>query len=97
MQQFQLNLDSNTEKPIHTLYRNFSHDNANVRVTFLPVQKQQDDHNCGLFTVAFAPQILDGKSPTDSFSCPSTSPSSYLLPRKRSFDAFSKNLNQKRK
>ena len=34
--------------------------NANVMVTFLPVQKQQDGHNFGLFTVAFAAEILDG-------------------------------------
>ena len=32
-------------------------------VTFWPVQKQQDRHNCGVFAVAFAAKILDRKSP----------------------------------
>ena len=40
--------------------------NANVMVTFLPVQKQQDGHNFGLFTVAFAAEILDGKPLIDA-------------------------------
>ena len=30
------------------------------------VQKQQDGHNCSLFTVTFAAEILDGKSPVDA-------------------------------
>ena len=34
--------------------------------TFLSVQKQQDSHNCGLFAVAFAAEILDGKLPIDA-------------------------------
>ena len=45
---------------------NFSRDNANVMVTFLPVQKQQDFHNWGLFAVAFAAEIFHGKSPIDA-------------------------------
>ena len=35
-------------------------------VTFFPVYKQQDGHNCRLFAVAFAAEILDGKSPIDA-------------------------------
>ena len=35
-------------------------------VTFLPGQKQQDGHNCDLFAMAFAAEILDGKSPIDA-------------------------------
>ena len=55
-----------SKKSIQALYRNFTRDNPNVMVTFLLVQKQQDTHNYGLFTVAFAAEILDGKSPIDA-------------------------------
>ena len=48
------------------MFRNFSRNNANVMVTFLPVQKQQDGHNCGFFVVASAAEILGDKSPTDA-------------------------------
>ena len=48
------------------LYRHFSPDNANVMVTFLSVQKQQDHHNYDLFPVAFAAETLDSKSPIDT-------------------------------
>lgn len=54
------------KKSIQVLYRNFSRDNANVMVTFLPAQKQQDGHNCGLFSVAFATEVLDSKSLIDT-------------------------------
>ena len=37
-----------------------------MMVTFSPVQKQLDDHNCGLFAVAFATKIVDGKSPINA-------------------------------
>ena len=30
---------------------------------FLPVQRQDDGSNCGAFAIAFAAEILDGKSP----------------------------------
>ena len=35
-------------------------------ITFLPLLKQQDCHNCGLFAVIFAAEILDGKPPIDA-------------------------------
>ena len=35
-------------------------------LTFLSVQKQPDGHNCGLFAVAFAAEILAGKSPIEA-------------------------------
>ena len=47
------------------MYKTFSRDNANVMIIFLPAHKQQDGHNCGLFAVAFAADILDIKSPID--------------------------------
>ena len=60
------NLNQTSKKSIQALYRNFFCDNANVKVTLLPVQKQQDGHNCGLSAVGFAAEILDGKSPIDT-------------------------------
>ena len=34
-------------------------------VSFLPVQKQTDGYICGPFTIAFAAEIVDGKSPLE--------------------------------
>ena len=48
------------------MYRNVPCDNADGMVTFLPAQKQQDGHNCGIFEVALAAKILDGKSSIDA-------------------------------
>ena len=36
-----------------------------LEVTFLPVEKQIDRFNCGLFALAYASVLLDEKSPTD--------------------------------
>ena len=57
-----------SRKSIQSLYKNVGqkNDSGNVRVTFLPVQKQPDGYNCGLFTVAFAVEILAGKSPIEA-------------------------------
>ena len=35
-------------------------------VSFLPVEKQADGYNCGPFAVAFAAEILGGKSPIEA-------------------------------
>ena len=35
-------------------------------MTFLPVRKQPDGYNCGPFAIAFAAEIIDGKSPMDA-------------------------------
>ena len=35
-------------------------------MTFLPVQKQSDGYNCGPFAIAYAAEVLDGKSPIDA-------------------------------
>ena len=61
-------LTRTSRKSIQSLYKNVGqkHDSGNVRVTFLPVQKQPDGHNCGLFAVAFAAEILAGKSPIEA-------------------------------
>ena len=31
-----------------------------VVISFLPVQKQPDGYNCGIFSIAFAAEILEG-------------------------------------
>ena len=36
------------------------------RVLNCPVQRQPDGYNCGLFAIAFAAEILDGKSPSEA-------------------------------
>ena len=41
-------------------------DNFGKVYTFLPVQKQTDGYNCGPFSIAYAAEILDGKSPMDA-------------------------------
>ena len=45
------------------LYILFLDIRGKMRVTFLPVQRQDDGSNCGAFAIAFAAEILDGKSP----------------------------------
>ena len=35
-------------------------------LSFLPVQRQPDGYNYGLFAIAFAAEILDGKSPSEA-------------------------------
>ena len=39
-------------------------------VSFLPIQKQTDEYNCDSLAIAFAVEILDGKSPMEArFLC----------------------------
>ena len=33
---------------------------------FLPVQKESNGFNCGPFAIAYVPEILNGKSPTEA-------------------------------
>ena len=35
-------------------------------LSFLPVQRQNDRHTCGLIVIAFAAEILDGAAPIDA-------------------------------
>ena len=35
-------------------------------MSFLPVQKQSDGFNCGPFAIAYAAEILNGKSPIEA-------------------------------
>ena len=50
-------------KCVYALYKNCV---GEFIVSFLPVQKQTDGYNCGPFAIAFAAEILDGKSPMEA-------------------------------
>ena len=51
------------KKCVHTLYKNCV---KKFIVSFLPVLKQTDGYHCGFFAIAFAAEILDGKSPVEA-------------------------------
>ena len=52
------------KKSIRSLYKYYVTDGGEQIVTFLPVQKQPDGHNCGPFAIDYAAEILDGRSPS---------------------------------
>ena len=56
-----------TLRNLIALYQNFK-DTSSGKLTLssLPVQKQQDGFNCGTFAIAYAAEILDGKSVIDA-------------------------------
>ena len=57
-------LTRSSRKATRSLYKDyFSGDEV---ISFLPVQRQPDGYNCGLFAIAFAAEILDGKSPSEA-------------------------------
>ena len=57
-------LTRSSRKAIRSLYKHyFSGDEV---ISFLPVQRQPDGYNCGLFAIASAAEILDGKSPLEA-------------------------------
>ena len=39
--------------------------NGKLEETFLPVDEQTDGFNCGLFSLGYASNLLDGKYPVD--------------------------------
>ena len=53
-----------SRKSIRSLYKHYV-PNDGQRITMLPVQKQPDGFNCGLFAIAFAAELLDGHSPSE--------------------------------
>ena len=53
-------------KCINQLYRNCRNKWGKIDVSFLPVRQQTDGWNCGIYAVAFAAELLDGKSPADA-------------------------------
>ena len=59
-------LTRSSRKSIRSLYKHYVADGGEQIVTFLPVQKQPDGHNCGPFAIAYAAEILDGRSPSEA-------------------------------
>lgn len=57
-------LTRSSRKSIRSLYKNYF--SGTEVISFLPVQRQPDSFNCGLFAIAFAAELLDGKSPSDA-------------------------------
>ena len=56
-------LTRSSRKSIQSFYKHYF---AGDEISFLPVQRQPDGCNCGLFATAFAAEILDGKSPSEA-------------------------------
>ena len=54
-------INRETQRSMKALYGLFLDIRGKMRVTFLPVQRQDGGSNCGAFAIAF--EILDGKSP----------------------------------
>ena len=57
-------LTRSSRKAIRSLYKHYFF--GDEVISFLPVQRQPDGYNCGLFAIAFAAEILDGKSPSEA-------------------------------
>ena len=58
-------LTDSSRKSIPSLYKHYVANGREQIITFLPIQKQPDDHNCGPFAIAYAAKILDGRSPSE--------------------------------
>ena len=59
------NLTSVSKKCLKSLFEPFVK-NGKLEVTFLPVDKQIHDFNCGLFAWGYVSILSDGKSPADA-------------------------------
>ena len=53
-------------KSVYSLYKHVVGEFEKVKPTFLPVHKQIDGFNCGPFAIAYAAEILHGKSPMEA-------------------------------
>ena len=51
---------------LKALYKSKAKKCRKLSVTIVPVQKQSDGYNCGLFAIEFATDVLNGLSPADS-------------------------------
>ena len=58
-------LTRSSRKAILSLYKNYFAGREKI-ISFLEVQRQPASYNCGLFAIAFAAELLDGKSPTNA-------------------------------
>ena len=53
-------------KSVYSLYKHVVGEFEKVKPTFVPVHKQTDGFNCGPFAIAYAAEILHGKSPMEA-------------------------------
>lgn len=60
------NLGNVTKRCLKALYKPLLDDNGKLHVTMLPVEKQSDGFNCGVYAIAYAADILHGVSPMES-------------------------------
>ena len=68
-------LNRSSMKSVYSLYKYAVGEFEKVKPTFLPVHKQRDGFNCGPFAIAYAAEILDGKSPMEA---------KFIVPKMRS-------------
>ena len=59
-------LSRTSKKCVQAIYTNCVDDRVKLMMSFLPVQKQSDGFNCGPFAIAYAAEILNGKSPIEA-------------------------------
>ena len=59
-------LNRTTQKSVSALYKYCTDKHGKLYLTYLPVQRQQGGHTCGLFAVAFAAEVVAGKSPVEA-------------------------------
>ena len=63
---FRSNLTRSLRKSIQSHYKHYVANGGEQIVTFLPIQKHPDGRNCGPFAIAYAAEILDGRSPSEA-------------------------------
>ena len=81
-----------SQKCVRALYKKCVDRRGRVVISFLPVQKQPDGYNCGVFSIAFAAEILDGASPIDAKFDVQTNASTFdVLFRKHETHSVSQN------
>ena len=59
-------LGSVTKRCLKALYKSLLDKDGKLSVTMIMVQKQNDSSSCGLFAIAFATNIVEGISPSES-------------------------------
>ena len=59
-------LNHSSMKSVYSLYKHVVGEFEKVKPTLLPVHKQTDGFNCGPFAIAYAAEILHGKSPMEA-------------------------------
>ena len=59
-------ISSVTKECLKALYKSLIEKDGKLTITIVPVQTQKDGYNCGLFAIAFAADIVQGISPTES-------------------------------